>query len=232
MNRRHLTCAAKKSLPWFLAAAVFWLVSIVVDNNFDLAKFVEYIKSIGTSKQLAAIFFCAFLEAVFPITFYWPGTMILLGILLFGDGVNDVALIFIVWMGINCGFATTYLSTKFIFVPIFARNGRQPLHHDFIETTGAKFEAHRVFWAIFCSLQPTFSSALVAYIAYKGYRPSKTIAIMSGASLIYLFIYILLLKIVTIPYSAAQENHSIIIVGLLVVWGLWCAVQCFVKRDD
>ena len=183
------------------------------------------VTSTGPSSY-AWIFLFAFIEALFPLTLYWPGTMLLISIVVFGTHTSLAALVIVAWFGVLSGIFISWKMSDLL----SGRSGLRPLNYEFAKGVGYYFEKYNWVSMIFLSFQPSFSSAAFAYIGFLGLDGKRSFAVCAGMTLLFISVYALLFERLFREFDQVKQSHSDIVVLLLVIVALYQFCRCIFSR--
>lgn len=222
VNRLHsLYLFLKPGAVFYLLAAFFLLFYIIETHIFDLKAdtVIDYFKSAHTANAILLFAVAAFLETIFVLGYYFPGSLVLFaGVLLFSESAYLIPFSLTVWAGILSGCLFNYIMGRF-----FSKFVNKLGHKDIIEKTTSIINRFKIIAFCALSAHPNYCGTGFLVLGLLRLRIQTYFIITAIVIPVWIAFWLYVYSSVqSLPISA--NNHSYYVIGFLLMLGLICSI--------
>lgn len=210
-------------LGWpFYLAAVALLIIDQLQRLIDFDVFITYIET-SYNHNLALYYFLvslsALLETLFAVSFYFPGSVVLVTVLFLSHSINNFEItssIAAIWLGINLGAAVNYYMGRY-----FSHFVDKLGHKRIINKGTQLFDRYGNLSVIFMSVHPNYIGILFLVIGLSNaFRPAMLWRLLLFTLVFLVAWSFLFLGVVDQIRSVSNINHTYALSLLCTIAGI------------
>lgn len=218
--RQIAGCFLRNSGVLVVVVLVFYLISASFDGRIDYTLSVERISVSYLPITLSAIFLIALLESLFPITIYFPGTTLLIGIAL----LSAKSPFYYLYPAFSTLGTLTGCAITWYWFGALGQRAHKVIH---FEVTKLTDWLPRWVGSIVFAFQP---SALTSYYALSGFRrePLRFYFLLSCVSTaVFQYSYVFAMSKVPLDFNSIASNHAGYVTIVLLILACAMSLPCF-----